>query len=644
MRTTLKRGMGRGATLNGDVRPILPPGTRSAITRYRQPEPRRRGALSLVARGLLWLLAAAGTVAVGLAGGAYLYLDRSVAEVVARTPDVVRAAEKLDTPLPDQPATALVIGYDRRPTERDVEARSDTVMLIRADPVAEAVSLLSFPRDLVVDIKCPGRAPRQARINEAYTDCGAEGTLQTVRALTGVPVNYLVTVNFRGFKQVVAKLGGVWVDVDRRYFNDNSSGGPTYPEIDLEPGYQKLNGQRSLDFVRYRHFDSDLYRLARQQLFVRSFTEQLRSAFSPSNVARIVNVLTNNVEVAAADGRFKKRLVVSYGLLGFKLPQGHVFQSRIDIDCLRGQFELTADPACIERAVQEFSNPDVEAPGRAASVASGRKPKRPRGLAPRQISVSVLNGNGVAGSAANASYHLRRLGYPIVLPPGQKPGNAPSWNYERTKVFWDARYPRAPEAAKKVARLFGSADAVRVPRSLRALGNGAMLVVVVGQSFHGSLAAEPVDSTPKRQPPEIRRDPGVTLESLRAIRRKVPFRLQLPTVLERSSSLDRERPVRVYDLAGHRAVRVTYLSGKEPSAYWGVQMTNWLDPPITRDPNYVLRSGGRRYELHLSGSRVHMVVFREGGATYWVDNTLLNSLSNETMIAIAKGLEPLKGG
>ena len=70
------------------------------------------------------------------------------------------------------------------------------------------------------------------------------------------------------------KLHGVYMDVDRRYFN--TQGGPDgYATIDLEPGYQKLNGQQALDFVRFRHTDSDLYRNARQQLFIEALKSQL---------------------------------------------------------------------------------------------------------------------------------------------------------------------------------------------------------------------------------------------------------------------------------------------------------------------------------------------------------------------------------
>ena len=65
------------------------------------------------------------------------------------------------------------------------------------------------------------------------------------------------------------KLGGVWVDIDRRYYNQNTGSVATnYANIDLQPGYQQMTGKKALDFVRFRHTDTDLFRLARQQLFV----------------------------------------------------------------------------------------------------------------------------------------------------------------------------------------------------------------------------------------------------------------------------------------------------------------------------------------------------------------------------------------
>ena len=142
--------------------------------------------------------------------------------------------------------------------------------------------MMSFPRDMTVNVHCPGQPAFVGKINSAYAYCGSKGTLQTVRDLVGLPINYLITVNFRGFKQIVNRLGGVWIDVDRRYFNDNAGLSPTfgYAKINLQPGYQLLTGGSALDYVRYRHTDSDLFRVARQQQFVKAMKFQLAHNFS----------------------------------------------------------------------------------------------------------------------------------------------------------------------------------------------------------------------------------------------------------------------------------------------------------------------------------------------------------------------------
>ena len=174
-------------------------------------------------------------------------------------------------PIAGQPANALVIGYDRRAGDaKGTPSPSDTLMLIRADPKGPDVSLLSFPRDLRAEILCPGQvAEGPTRSTPRTRTAARRARSTTVKQLTGVPVNYLITVNFRSFRQLVDKLGGIWIDVDRRYLNTNS--GPSgYATINLQPGYQKLGGYQALDFVRFRHTDSDLYRNARQQLFVRA--------------------------------------------------------------------------------------------------------------------------------------------------------------------------------------------------------------------------------------------------------------------------------------------------------------------------------------------------------------------------------------
>jgi LCP family protein required for cell wall assembly len=646
VKTTLKRGFGRVAAFDGNGRAVLPPGVLTPVTLYRQPAPEQRRGLLRVGRILLWFAAAVVMLAASLLGGVYLFLHESVAATRAHSADVRTAQAALDDiPAADEPATALVVGYDRRATDpKGSLFRSDTVMLVRADPQTQAITLLSFPRDLVVDVRCPGGASFRGRINAAYAECGARGTLETVRQLTGLPISYLVTVNFRGFKQIVAALGGVWIDVDRRYFNDprRQYVGFKYAAINLLPGYQKLNGQQALDFVRYRHTDSDLYRIARQQVFVKAFKEQVSKevagSYDPRTLARIVGAITRNVEIGVGGGgELSGRTILRYAKFAYELPPGHFFQAKIE--GLQGYAELYTDPSNIQAAIQEFTNPDVDAPVKATAVALGRKAKLRSGPAPRDTTLTVLNGNGVEGSAANASYLLTQRGYQVVLPPNGALPNAPSFNYFTTKIYFNPRREDAQLAARRVADLFGAADVERLPRDIDPLSN-AMLTVVVGQTFHNSLAPAPVDRTPKRQPPYVRKDPAATLTRLRPLRRSARFTLELPTVLERTSSLDPELPVRVYEMGGHRTVRLTYRTGA--SEYWGIQQTDWEDAPVLAGRNARQRIGGRTFDLYYSGSHLHMVVLHENDATYWVINTLVDSLSNETMLAIAKGLHPLR--
>src|SRR5215213_7202199 len=171
MRTTTKRGLGRGTSANGNGRVVLPPDVVApTFTRYRQPPPPRRSVGSVVGHALLWLLGAVAVVAAGLAGGAYLYFHETVSEITNVTPEVRVAAKQLNVVVPDRPVIALAIGHDRRQgPEREERGRSDTIMLVRADPQSKALSTLSFPRDLLVDVHCgSGAAPFTARINAAY--------------------------------------------------------------------------------------------------------------------------------------------------------------------------------------------------------------------------------------------------------------------------------------------------------------------------------------------------------------------------------------------------------------------------------------------------------------------------------------------
>jgi LCP family protein required for cell wall assembly len=640
MRTTLKRGIGRVAVVNGDGRAVLPPGVLSPVSRYRQPE-RRRSAWRTVGRILFVVVALVIATAGGIAGGTYLW----EVETLTKTTPVglfKKAAERLKVPLPNQPTVALVIGYDHRPEDGNAPSRSDTLMLLRADPVANTISMLSFPRDLVVQIKCPDGRTATDRINAAYAYCGPQGTLETVRSVTGLPIHYLIGVNFDGFRQSVDKLGGIWLDIDRRYLNAQ---GGDYATINLWPGYQHLKGWQALDFVRYRHTDSDLFRLGRQQQFVKAMKQVVRHRFKdPRNVFKVASAMAKNMQVGQAGGKgISAGKLHSYARFAYEVPSGNFIQ--VKIAGLTGTNELTTATSNIETAIEEFTHPDVKAPEKATDqVLPGRHKRSRSAPSPKNVSVVVLNGNGQPGAAANTGYLLAQKGYRVISPPEGFQANAPGrWNRAfRTQIFYRGK-AKAQRAAEAVSGLFNSSDVAAMPQNnaLRILANGSMITVVVGQTFSGKLTPTPVDHTPPKQAPNVR--PGKD-ETLPAVRRaagwKVGFPLQIPTVIERSSVIDPEVPYRVYKIDGDtKTVRFTFRTGA--NEYWGIQETNWDNPPALEDKNFSQVIKGRQYDLYYSGSNLHMVVLRAGNATYWVVNTILDQLSNETMLEIAKGLRPL---
>jgi LCP family protein required for cell wall assembly len=235
------------------------------------PRPGRRMLLRFLLGSFAIVLLGAGAVATALR----LELNETVQAFVRETIPIRDVKGVLDDVEAGKPQTILVLGSDKRYDDK-VDggiARSDTIMLIRLDPEKEATAVMSIPRDLKATI--PGHGTD--KINAAFSLGGPRLTVRTVRELLGIPIHHVVNVNFGGFSRAVKRLGCFYIDVDRRYFNDNhppaGGGGERYATIDIEPGYQRLCGLDSLDYVRFRHLDDDFVRAARQQ----SYLEQAKS-------------------------------------------------------------------------------------------------------------------------------------------------------------------------------------------------------------------------------------------------------------------------------------------------------------------------------------------------------------------------------
>jgi hypothetical protein len=169
-----------------------------------------------------------------------------------------------------------------------------------------------------------------------------------------------------------------------------------------------------------------------------------------------------------------------------------------------------------------------------------------------------------------------------------------------------------------------------------------MITAVVGSTFHGTITPAPPSRAPQtREPARVTSNPHDTLTRLKALQKKVRgIELEFPSVIESTSYPDRQKPIYAYRIHdSDRAVRLVFRTGG--GAYWGIEQTSWDEAPILADKSFRHVLKGRAFDFYYNGPKLHMVVLHENGATYWVVNSLLDDLSNETMIAIAKGLRPL---
>jgi polyisoprenyl-teichoic acid--peptidoglycan teichoic acid transferase len=136
----------------------------------------------------------------------------------------------------------LAIGSDARPGGDMRKSNGDSIHLVGVDPQTGAGTVVGFPRDSYV--KIPGRGT--GKINSALAMGGPKLMAETVRQLTGLPVDFYVLTAFEGFQRIVDELGGVNVQVDRK-MNDKNSGAR------FDPGWHDMNGGQALAYSRDRY-------------------------------------------------------------------------------------------------------------------------------------------------------------------------------------------------------------------------------------------------------------------------------------------------------------------------------------------------------------------------------------------------------
>lgn len=246
----------------------------------------------------------------------------------------------------------LVLGADKRPgAEEGVESRSDTVILVHVDPDNDYLSLLSLPRDLWVEI--PGHG--LDKLNAAYAFEGPSLTVKTVQQLTEIDIEQYIQVDFAAFKDLTDALGGVYVDVDRRYYYDSADQG--FEAIKLSPGYQLLNGADALDYVRFRHDSNyDFGRMERQQQFISAAREQVSGWNLVLKLPGLIEAITDNVQTTLTPMELQKLALWALKLDGSRIRQVSITGDTVTKETASGQKMSVVIPAegAVAEAVREL--------------------------------------------------------------------------------------------------------------------------------------------------------------------------------------------------------------------------------------------------------------------------------------------------
>ena len=182
--------------------------------------------------------------------------------------------------------TFLLLGVDSKDVSKSSGTRTDTMMLCKVDKSTGDISILSIPRDTKARIR--GRK-NEEKINHAHAYGGPDLSVKAVKDLLGVDLEYYVKVDYNIVKEFVDLIGGVEIDVpmDMKY-SDPVADPPLY--IDLRKGYQTLDGDKALQFLRFRkgYADQDLGRIRAQQEFIKAAAEK---ALRPSNIVNIPQMI-----------------------------------------------------------------------------------------------------------------------------------------------------------------------------------------------------------------------------------------------------------------------------------------------------------------------------------------------------------------
>jgi len=329
----------------------------------------------------------------------------------------------------------LIVGCD----EIENHGRADTIVLLSVSPKTKDALILSIPRDTRVEI--PGRG--MDKINHAYAFGGESLLTKTVSSFLDVPIHFYAVADFNGFVYIIDELGGVEIDVEKEMHYVDKAGGV---EINLHPGKQILNGEKALQYIRFRYDKlGDLGRIKRQQKLALAVIKKMINFDSMIKIPQISEGMKDYIET-----NIEARDTVALA----NLFRG-VNQEKFRIETVQGEPVYIEGISYLEPNVEEVQQ-------RVKSLIYGKN---------SGMKVEVLNGNAMTGIAHKIANDLELQGFEIV-----NLGNADNFNYEKTKIII---YSKEVNLNNEFKKLFNDFEIVKEYQTNANLD----LVIILGKDM-----------------------------------------------------------------------------------------------------------------------------------------------------------------
>jgi LCP family protein required for cell wall assembly len=295
------------------------------------------------------------------------------------------------------PTNVLFLGMDiGDPKQKDNDSikRTDTIMLVHLVPKEKKAYIVSIPRDMMIKIKNSSQ-----KINAAFALGGDSAIKQAVEGIMDVPVDYLVKLNYDGFRSFVDAIGGVEMTIDRNMYYDDAA---QNLHINFKKGQTVLlDGKKAEEFFRWRKnndgtglVNGDLDRIDNQHKFIEKVVEKCTSVAIIPKLGKILDVLPQYIETD-----IPPKTLLALGKEGMSLKKENV-----------KMYTLKGVPRTIDSI--SYLIYDKEANSDIIALISGEKVTVPDGgVTKSSLKIKILNATKIQGLASKYMKDLEGKGY-----------------------------------------------------------------------------------------------------------------------------------------------------------------------------------------------------------------------------------------